>query len=442
MEKISLSYGFAKEVWKNLEKRGIPMRTNPYGFMDCSFTPEELAKVKHISLVDNSYSIKGISHLVNLESLNISTTQLTAYTSKKDLISIEDNDVFEIEKLANLKHLTIDNQRKISQIDVSNLKSLQTLQLTRCEELVEITGLSENRSLSELVVYDVNNLSTIKNLDKFIENNQNLSELNLDVLLFPSAIGYKHATGQYNLNAFEKIQKDLPYAKWSETVATRLININNHQMHQMHKKALDVVRTYCKGVSDVETVASVDLWLSRNVKYNYDALDSKLRGEMRNGVLAGPIGGANGAYNALMYNSCVCEGYTRAMQYMLTLKGIKTANTHCIEGKDELHLAEAALDSEFRNVTLPKSGYHSICRIERDSGIYYCDPCWNASMYQRGEKSMPYFLLSKEEISQDHTLSYNEQNVSHQMPVDKAIKTGIIDRTKDRFNAIENEKVN
>lgn len=36
----------------------------------------------------------------------------------------------------------------------------------------------------------------------------------------------------------------------------------------------------------------------------------------------GPAGGTNGAYNAIMENTCVCEGYTRAMQYLLKLKGI------------------------------------------------------------------------------------------------------------------------
>jgi hypothetical protein len=66
---------------------------------------------------------------------------------------------------------------------------------------------------------------------------------------------------------------------------------------------------------------------------------------------------------------------------------------------------------------LPKTGYHSICRVDRSGGCYYCDPCWDACSYQKGDKSLPYLLLTKEQISKDHTLSFDEQNISHQNPI-------------------------
>lgn len=437
-EKIRLDYSLAQAVWKDLEKRGIPMRKDVVGIMDCRFTKEELAMVKSISLADASMGIKGISNLVNLESLTITTSQRTAYTPRNQLISIEDRDLYEIEKLSKLKHLEITNQRLITSVDITNFPNLQTLTLTRNENLDAIYGLGKNRGLYDLTIYDCNNLQRIADLDKFVEQNQNLENLNLDVLMYPWAIGFNPRTNAINQNALDKITNDLPYATWTETISRRDIKINNHQMAEMHKIALSAVTKYCpRNVSDIETIAGVDRWLSRNVKYNHDALGTRHRAQSRDGLIQGPIGGVNGAYNAFKYKSCVCEGYTRAMQYMLGLRGIKTSNTHCIAGKDNLHLAEKGNDTPYTHIQLPRTGYHSICRIERESGIYYCDPCWDAGRYQKGDKSAPWFLLTKEQIAKDHILSYNEQNVSHQSPLPKEVIDYAKDRTENHFNQID-----
>lgn len=50
--------------------------------------------------------------------------------------------------------------------------------------------------------------------------------------------------------------------------------------------------------------------------------------------------GTNGAYNALVKNICVCEGYTRGMQYLLKLRGINSHNVDCYAGKDKTGMAQ------------------------------------------------------------------------------------------------------
>ena len=122
--------------------------------------------------------------------------------------------------------------------------------------------------------------------------------------------------------------------------------------------------------------------------------------------------GANGAYNAFIYGTCVCEGYTRAMQYLLTLKGIKSHNVHCISGEDKLHMSTDKQDNIYKRYDLPDDGYHSIISID-DIDYLYDDPCWNAGRYQRGDKTMLWTLLTKEEISKDHTLSFGEKNINN-----------------------------
>ncbi len=41
----------------------------------------------------------------------------------------------------------------------------------------------------------------------------------------------------------------------------------------------------------------------------------------------------------------------------------------------------------------------------------YCDPCWNAILYQK-RGTMPYMLMGNEEIAQTHTLSLEERGIS------------------------------
>lgn len=126
----------------------------------------------------------------------------------------------------------------------------------------------------------------------------------------------------------------------------------------------------------------------------------------------GPAGGTNGAYNAIMENTCVCEGYTRAMQYLLKLKGINSHNVDCYAEKDMTHMADSKGENKYTTYKLPTDGYHSIICID-DYYSLYDDPCWNACRYQKGDKSMPWLLKTKQEISEDHTLSFDERNIDN-----------------------------
>lgn len=100
------------------------------------------------------------------------------------------------------------------------------------------------------------------------------------------------------------------------------------------------------------------------------------------------------------------------MQYLLKLKGIKSHNVHCISGEDNLGMSTDKQDDIYKIYDLPDDGYHSIISID-DVDCLYDDPCWNAGRYQKGDKSMRWTLLTKEEISKDHTLSFGERNIDN-----------------------------
>ena len=258
----------------------------------------------------------------------------------------------------------------------------------------------------------------IGDLNKTIMQNEELTDLNLDVLLFPDALSYDIKSGELNKDTIKRF--DDMNISWKEILSSgKNIKINNYQMMNMHKKACQALEEYVpKYCENHTTVIGIEQYLAENVKYDYGALktnhshsyDSK--DDDLPAIVTGPLGGSNGAYNAFTYGTCVCEGYTRAMQYLLKLKGIKSHNVHCISGEDKLHMSTDKQDDMYKIYDLPDDGYHSIISID-DVDCLYDDPCWNAGRYQRGDKSMPWTLLTKDEISRDHTLSFNERNINN-----------------------------
>ena len=249
--------------------------------------------------------------------------------------------------------------------------------------------------------------------------NQYLTDISLDVLLFPDAVGYKENTDIRDdiVQRFNEMN-----FTWREILSSgKSIKINNYQMLQMHKKACEALREYVPQNCESKTIVlGIEQYLSENIRYDYQAIKNKSHthstknsNDQLPSIVSGPIGGANGAYNAFIYNTCVCEGYTRAMQYLLKLKGIKSHNVHCISGEDKLHMSTDKGDDMYKRYDLPDDGYHSIISID-DMNYLYDDPCWNAGRYQIGDKSMPWVLLTKKEISKDHTLSFGEKNIDNE----------------------------
>lgn len=401
------------------EKIGFIPRENKIGIMTFEFTREELELIDKLNFENPVRGeIEGVELLPNLKTLVIKSQGNTAYKQDKNIASITDKDSSCIYKCKNLENLTIENQAKLSYLDVSQMKKLHFLSVNRNSRLEEISGLEDTTELWQLDCYGNESLMQIGDLNKTIMQNEKLTDLNLDVLLFPDVLSYDIKSGELNKDIIKRF--DDMNISWKEILSSgKNIKINNYQMMNMHKKACQALEEYVpKYCENRTTVIGIEQYLAENVKYDYGALktnhshsyDSK--DDDLPAIVTGPLGGANGAYNAFTYSTCVCEGYTRAMQYLLKLKGIKSHNVHCISGEDKLHMSTDKQDDMYKIYDLPDDGYHSIISID-DVDCLYDDPCWNAGRYQRGDKSMPWTLLTKDEISRDHTLSFNERNIDN-----------------------------
>lgn len=415
--RITLSSSLALTVINQLkEQHGVEHGLTPLGLLDMSFSAEELSLIKELQITNPvSGTLEGIEKLPNLHALSVKTTFSTEYVSPKNIPSISDKDVMAIEKCRNLKRLDIVNQTNISEINLTALPGLESVNISNNANLETINGIDKLPELYYLECYGNKSLQEIKGLDKTIAE-RDLETLKLDVLLFPKAIGYR-LNGSFNRQAVNAMENILDIS-WQESMYNqKLIRINHANMLRMHNKACEILEHNVPRLSStVDKVVAVEKYLAENVVYDTQSLNHHntrtFEGPMGIHIQEGPKFGANGAYNCIMANSCVCEGYTRGEQYLLELCGIKTRNVYCISGRDTIGMSDAKkVRNDFERFILPDDGYHSIIRID-DCYSMYSDPCWNAGCWQKGNKSLPYTLLTKSEISKDHTLSFEERNIS------------------------------
>ena len=425
---ISLGLIIADEL---KDKYGIDKRKDKGG-LNFHFTIEELSKIKSLKIINPSKEdLVGVEKLPELRSLSVESTKSPEFIHPDRRCSICDKDILSIEKCTNLETLSIVNQSKVTDINLSGLTKLEDVNISNNMNLYAIEGIDKLSKLSYLTCYGNKSLEEFKGLDRaIIQNQKNLSELNLDVLLFPTAIGYNPGYGSYNqecVNTLEYInglKMGLNQVKWCENISNfTATKISHENMLAMHNKACQILSGICHSGRKEDIILAVERYLAENVTYDYDSLKhgyqrgEYIDGEKKLRLNTGAKYGTNSAFNCIMENSCICEGYTRGEQYLLGLKGIKTRNVACIAEKDTLSLSDHTKKDDWTTeYKLPKDGYHSIICIS-DYYNLYSDPCFNATSGQKAKETLPYSLLTKEEMSKDHTLSFEERKVSAHMQI-------------------------
>lgn len=426
MDMIKLPLDLGMIVSQTLkEKHNIEPRENNMGMMSFEYTLEELKLITSISLTNPvEGSLVGVELLPNLKSISVNSKEISAHLQDKNIASISDKDVDSILKCPSLESLSIVNQAKIDSLNISKLSKLKRLEITHNNRLESLEGLETLNDLYTLSVYGNNIMFDVPDFGQTILKNPDLYELNLDVLLFPNAINYNTKNGEYNKELVAKLKEisDMGKVKWSESrTYNRSIPINTGQMIRLHNKACKILSENVPETAGIrDTVIGIESYLAQNVQYDYDGKDNNHTNFIPmniNGTLLkiqnGPKVGTNSAYNALMFNKCVCQGYTRGMQYLLKLKGIDSHDVDCYAGADVIGMADGKGENMYTIYNMPDSTrYHSMICID-DFYCLYDDPCWNAVRYQSGDKSMDWVLRTKAEISKDHILSFEERNVSN-----------------------------
>lgn len=430
MDNITLPLSLGLIVWDELEKKGIKKRLNPKtGMLSFDFSQEELHSIQKLNLVNlTPGSLKGISNLRNLKSLSIGRSPIKIkghtlrsgvyvpqdhYTLERNIPSISDKDITEIEKIENLESLSVVGQSKITWIDVSRLTKLKELNISGNMRLESIDGLDKLTSLEWLTLIANHELENAEGLNKCL-NNGHVDTISLDPQLFPTAINYSHRTDTEDTRLIEKMKAgDINIDFFETMTSVDDIKMNLPQMLMVHDKAKKIVKFIDEmRPSTKARIMLTQAYLGDMIKYDTESLDKK-HTHSENGITQGPIHGANGIFNCLYLNTCVCEGYTRGAKYLLGLQKIKSRQVRCIAEKDNGDFTNAEKNRYSRGLNLPDDGYHSILLVQDSSSNEwgYCDPCWNATYYKKCG-TMPFMLMASDEIKETHTLSLEEQNVA------------------------------
>ncbi len=392
-EAIDCSKYIKRKIFQQLRDRGEVLE----------LTADSLSKIEELTLTDiESNNLKGIDLLPNLKRLFIKASNVSEGIFEPISYSLSDDDIATIEKCNNLEELTIKMQPSITHIDLSRLPKLRKINISENINLESISGLDRLQQLESLTCYGNESMTNIERLDQvIIKNKDNLSQLELDVLLFPSAIGYKSATGSYNQIAFDVATDDNLGTTWAQRLPRDIdIVINNNEMIKMHNRACKILQENVPlGASTQDTIVAVERYLAENVTYD----------ETAHSVYNW---GANGSYNCLVENKCVCEGYTRGEQYLLSLRGIRTRNVPNVYVPDKYGLSDPknANDPNF-SPKLPKGWEHSII-CYTDYFDLYSNTTENARLWQEnGDKTLPCLFLSKSELKRRITLGFQDAKV-------------------------------
>lgn len=395
MELIKLPLDIGLKIVDVLKTKGIEPRKNKLGLLSFEFTQEELNEITELIINNPTPNcLIGLENLKKLEKLKINSIY-SAY--KKSNPSISDKDIAVILKMTSLKSLTIANQEKISWLYLDNLTNLEELTIIRNNQLGEISGLDKLKKIRELSIYGNKELYELAHIQDLIISND-LDLLELDLLSYPEVCDLRSKLSSIINCSFKETLSHGGELSYNSGVASIF-----------HKKSLEIIKN-AVGLSrnNLDIIILIEKYLAQNISYDYDARDRENRAHFENGQKRGLNNGTQSAYNGLMLGTCVCEGYTRAMQYLLRILNMKTKNVYCIGGKDQIKINE----NYHNQVNLPNDGYHSIIRVEINNEVYYCDPCWDSCRWHRGDKTLPYCLKNKKDILKDHTLSFEEDNVS------------------------------
>lgn len=351
MENITLPTYIGLYVWDELENKGIKRRNDPKtGLLSFEFSQEELDSIEKLHLNDLvSGSLKGISNLRNLKSLNIERSKRKIkghapksgvyipqdhYTLQKQIPSISDEDISEIEKLEKLESLSLVGQSLITSLYVGRLTKLKDLNISGNMKLESLEGLENLQQLEWLTIIGNHELTKVDGLNECL-NNTHMETVLLDPQLFPKAVNYDMRTGMEDTKLIDKLKAGDIDIQFFETMnSVDDIKTNLVQMLLVHERAKRIVQFF-NGIhpNSRERIMLTQAYLGDVVKYDNQSL-KRNHTHSEDGIVQGPIHGANGLFNCLYLNTCVCEGYTRGAKYLLGLQGIQSRQVRCISEKD------------------------------------------------------------------------------------------------------------
>ena len=363
------------------------------------FDSEDLAKIQYLELI-NFTSIADLVHFPNLKKLYIRGKSYNDILPEFDVaespILNHITNFTPLSSLTSLEELTIENDLNIEELDLSNLKKLNTLIVVNNPVLKEVKGLDDLEHLSFVLMYG-NAITTTIDIEKYAYNTR-LTDTNiLDMSMYLPMIDYSRAGA--------KKLKDLEIAGNSKVKFAEksgfldFTKVNPQNLSDMFIK-LDTMfkRSNAYSLRDEEKVSYVFTYLLKNINFSKASIEKRdmdytnalAKYETIPKQLIPSLASIHSGYRTYYFKSGNCEGFVNLMVFMLRMLGIEAYDVHC---HDMRSLASFGSN-------------HAIVRVHINGKIYYCDPTFDR------KNAFNYLLVDYETISRYHQLDSFEYQLN------------------------------
>lgn len=410
MNAINLDLKLGTAVRSFLDKKfkgktAPPKIPNAYNYNQ-TFSQEELEAVTDLQLSDIQ-NFSELSLFPNLKNLTISTSEN---------LSLSEQDMETLKKIPTLESLSINGYCGFKTIDCLDFShALYSLSLTNCPDLERVENLNANIEFFKCVGnYSIKNVQEI--VSNTIHNRDFITDYVLDVSYAPVFFKrLKTLEGRIKPETLELMKLNI---RFGEEISRKIFTHSFNVINAIQKKTEEISSKIISPKDDeLSKFSSLYLWVCKNVKYDFDGLNSSNRMASSNGLTQGERLGTNNYLNGLLYGKCVCEGFSKTLQYLCAYNNIPTNLVLCHAGNE---LPDNVFD-------------HSILQYEEHGKSSFCDITWDAMAYQSGKKDFRYFLLTKEEMSKDHKLITSTKPLTSAAEVDGATKANLIKKAENRF---------
>lgn len=349
-------------------------------------TQEQADQITELTIQE--CDVELLKHFKKLKKLKIKP-------NLRDMGITLDLDISNMGKLESLDIIATDG---ITNINIDNAPNLNAINISGNKGLEKTTGLEDLKELKTLLMVDNNVLKEIPDIQS-IAHGQNIETLQVDfdwLHLFEEKYG-----------SLDKIQDDDVMnnkVTLIEKMGRFIYPLELDKGIEVEKKSRKILdQIIDDSMSETEKICAINTWLVDNVKYDFNVIDERDDASAGKIELEGQRAidniRANSAYNSLVLQSAVCEGYTNGMKYLLNKAGIEAEKVDCRYWDEE--------DEEITDYIHPKNSNHSIIRFKTKDGWFYSDPTFD-SMDASKRK---FFFKTRDEINKVHSLSIVEMNV-------------------------------
>lgn len=405
---LDLRLGTAVRSFLNKKFKGKnapPKVPNAYNYNQ-TFSQEELEAITDLQLFDFQ-NFSELSLFPNLKNLTISTSKN---------LKLSEQDIETLKKITTLESLSINGYSGFKTIDCHDFSTkLYSLSLTNCPDLERVENLNANIDFFKCVGnYSIKNVQEI--VSSTIHNRDFITDYVLDVSYAPAFFKrFKSLEGLIRPETLELMKLNI---RFGEEISRKIHIHNFNVINAIQKKTEEISSRIISPQDDeLSKFSNLYLWVCKNVKYDFDGLEHSHRMASSNGLTQGEKMGTNNYLNGLLYRKCVCEGFSKTLQYLCAYNNIPTNLVLCHTGNE---LPDNVFD-------------HSILQYEEHGKARFCDITWDAMAYQKGQKDFRYFLLSEEEMAKDHKFITSTKPLTSASKIDGTTKTTLIKKAENRF---------